>query len=148
MARLNSKVHRSLDAASKITLRPEASAALVAAATVNEAAVSLDALASYWDSGVIPACELEACVFVNTSAKTTNEAYQVALEVADDAAFTTNTKVLLTSADFAGKTGLLVLPLDVPTLVKLAPTAKYIRIKAIVAGAAPSLDYFAWLLHS
>lgn len=146
MANMSSKARRPVDAASKITLRPEASVALVAAATVNEAAVSLDALTSYWDSGIVPMQHLEAVFHVNAATFTSNETYALALEVADDSGFTTNVVEILRTPNIAGKTGMYVLPLDVPTVKKFAPGAKFIRAKSVTVGIAPSLDFYAWLL--
>lgn len=147
MAKMNSLVERSLDAAAKVALRPEASVALVAAATVSEAAIALDKGVGYFNLNELDYGSFEVIVAVNSASFTTNESYQVVVEVAADAAFTTPLQIAaIPNIAVTGKTGVYVLPIHGPTMKKLYPTVGFIRVKSIVAGTAPNFDYYAWML--
>lgn len=147
MAKMNSRVERSLDASSKVALRPESSAALVAAATVAETGIALSSGLAYFNLGEFDYGSFEVVIDVNSAVFTSNESYQVVVEIASDLAFTTPLQVAaIPNIAVTGGPGAYVLQLHGPTLKKLYPTLAYIRVKSIVAGTAPSFDYFAWLL--
>jgi hypothetical protein len=146
MANMATKARYLLDAESKVTLRPEASAALVAAGTVNEAAVSLDALSSYWDNGVVPHEMVDVVFNVSSALFTTNETYNLQVEVADNAGFSVNVLKVAELSNVASKLGQYVLKLDVKTVLKLSPNAKFLRVKSVTVGTAPNLDYSAFLI--
>jgi hypothetical protein len=147
MAKMNSAGERSFDAALKTTLRSAASSAIVAAGTVAEAAVSLETLTAYWNSGELPNGEFEVIVFVNSAVFATNESYTFLVETASTSGFASPTVVAsLPNIAQSGKNGMYVLPIHGPTLKKIDPTASFIRVKAVVAGTAPNLDYYAWML--
>ena len=147
MAKMNSAIERSLDASARVALRPEASVALVAAATVAETGVLLDKGAAYFNLNELDYGSFEVIIDVSTAVFTSNESYQVVVEIASDLAFTTPLQVAaIPNIAVTGNVGMYVLPLHGPTLKKLYPTLGYIRVKSIVAGTAPNFDYFAWML--
>ena len=116
MAKMNSVVKFPVDAEAQVTLRAEASAALSAAATVNETAVSLKELTSYWDAGIVPFEPIAVQVFVNSLTTSGDATYTLNIETASDAAGANNTTVHTVTVT---ETGIYTLYLDVDTVRKI-----------------------------
>lgn len=143
MAKMNSAVKFNVDAEAQVSLRPEASVALAAAATVNETAVSLNELTSYWDTGIIPFESIAIQIFVNSLTTSGDATYNITLETASDAAGANNTtqhSVTIT------ETGLYTLYVDVDTARKIDADASHIRLSSTIGGTSGfGLDYYAWM---
>ena len=146
MAKMNSIVRHSVDKAAQITLRPEGSAALTAAATVNETAVSLDELTAYWAADVVPHQQFAVFVFVNELNTAGDGAYSFKIETGEDAAVTTPVAHLDLDVT-AGGTGAYVFHFDVATLKKLDADASHLRIASVITGTTNlNLDFYAFMV--
>ncbi|MEO7017976.1 MAG: hypothetical protein ABI067_15785 [Leifsonia sp.] len=145
---MSSHTERALDAAAQVALRSLTATPIAAAGTVAETGIALQALTAYWDVGTLADNHFEVLVVVKQALYTTNETYVFTVEVASDLAFTTPATIatIANVAQLADQLGMYVIPIHVPTLKKTNPTAAFIRVKAVAAGTAPALDYFAYMV--
>ncbi len=136
-----------LDEHPTVTLRPRSAPAITASAA--EAPVEFDATQSganggpYWEDYHPNFLGMAVVIHAHTvDTADGDETYTVTVEVSTDQAFTTPIVVGSTSITAAGKH---VVILHGPTVQRLAPNAKWIRVNAAVGGTTPSLDYSAWV---
>lgn len=97
-----------------------------------------------WGENNMPFQEMEIVVHVSALTTAGGETYTIAIEVANDAAFTTPVKVGEVSPTATGDYNISV---DAATVERVAGDATHIRANLTAAGAAPSISYYAWIIE-
>jgi hypothetical protein len=150
MARMSSRNRAEYDGDSSVVLRNLSAGAITV--TTAEPGVSLQALTrAYWDNNEQPQGVFTVAVEVTNMIRITLENYTFLVEVAPTNAFVpaqTNAVYNLpiaTAVTFPNFVGVGFYEFVVPYSVIefLDPTAKFIRIRAVLAGGANSLTYGA-----
>lgn len=140
MSKMNSKFKYMLDAAPAITFRDGDAAAVTA--TGNSAAIALDQLDGYWNSGEL--ADSTFAIVVNVLALdevTGNETYTLELE-AGPVGFGSSIK---TDKLTISETGQYVMLVDIDTIVKMKADTAALRLAATLAGTTPSITYTAFI---
>ena len=146
MAKMNSAVKFPFDASADKLLRAENAPALTAAATVDEAPVSLDCLTSYWDNETVPHQSFAVVVNITDMDTTGDGNYDIKIQTGNDEAMTSTSTQLSTDVT-SRDTGVFALYLDVDTIKGRDPDACYIRISSTISGTTNlNLDYYAWIV--
>lgn len=149
MASMTGQVRFIRDLATETLLRAEDGAALTSAATTYYPAstgLSLGTLATaYWDNNEIPWDGIAADLVVTSiDVADTDETYTFSLEVATSSAFSSPIKVAEMTVRTTGPYKLVV---DAETIEARVSGATHIRLKLVVAGTTPSIDFYGQLSH-
>ncbi len=141
MSKLKSNFKYMLDAAPSITFRDAAAAALTADANTN--AITLDALAGYWNtSNELADSTFAVVINVSTLDETTgDETYRIDLVAGPDG-FASSVVVGTVTVTEVGQHVILV---DVDTIRKSKADAAALRLAVDVAGTTPIIDFVAFI---
>lgn len=141
MAKMNSKFKYMFDAAPSITL--EAQSAPARTADGNTAAIALDKLDGYWNSGELADQTFAVAVNVLSLDTTTgDETYALNLVFGEGAGFT---GAVTTHSAVITAPGQYVFLVDIDTVRAILDGADHMRIAVDVGGTTPSIDFYAWI---